>query len=233
MHQVVLLFGGWDGKNALNDTWAWDGSEWQQLETLTAPSPRQAAHMVYNPINQQIILFGGWQPNGQDITSLNDSWTWDGSHWNERSSGKPGSGAAPAASLVYDGAHFKVLMWQYGSGLWTWSGQTWRSLKFETGPSLYTEGVLGYDEASQALLLFGWERSDAASEPQAVTWSWDGEQWTKIETRTQPAPGPSSDLNMLYDAQHEALLLFSTQRSKIETRWDAWGWTGSDWQQIY
>ncbi|MBK5260112.1 MAG: hypothetical protein JJE51_11005 [Thermoanaerobaculia bacterium] len=43
-----------------NDTWEWDGTTWRQIQTATAPSPRQNVGMEFNPASGEIVLFGGW-----------------------------------------------------------------------------------------------------------------------------------------------------------------------------
>jgi hypothetical protein len=36
-NQKVMLFGGWDGRQPLGDTWTWDGSDWTE-EGAAAPA---------------------------------------------------------------------------------------------------------------------------------------------------------------------------------------------------
>jgi hypothetical protein len=57
----VVLFGGWGGVNAvdLNNTWAWDGSNWVLLKPKHSPSPREFVQMAYDEASHQLISFGG------------------------------------------------------------------------------------------------------------------------------------------------------------------------------
>lgn len=69
----MILFGGWDGDHELDDTWAYDpaANAWTALEPEGgSPQPRDMFSMVYDPITQQLILFGGW--DGE--TDRDDTW---------------------------------------------------------------------------------------------------------------------------------------------------------------
>jgi len=61
---LTILFGGQadtGGKywEALNETWAWDGANWQQQFPPTLPPARWGANMAYDHARKSIVLFGG------------------------------------------------------------------------------------------------------------------------------------------------------------------------------
>lgn len=64
---AVVLFGGENGA-PLNDVWEWTGSNWTNIPP-TGPTPRHAASLVYDPVRQHSILFGGHQ-SGVDLSDL-------------------------------------------------------------------------------------------------------------------------------------------------------------------
>ncbi len=70
--EKIVMFGGGIVNDPLNDTWEWDGENWQQIETEIAPSPRVAYAIAYNSNHGSTILFGGNQ--GTFTTQLNDTW---------------------------------------------------------------------------------------------------------------------------------------------------------------
>lgn len=75
--QVVVLFGGFDlplGK-PLNQTWSWDGSNWAQLNPPNAPRARDSMGMSYDPVNHEIVMFGGELVKG---SLLRETWTFTG-----------------------------------------------------------------------------------------------------------------------------------------------------------
>jgi hypothetical protein len=83
-----ILFGACcPGTNGgLNDTWAWDGTDWTELHPAASPPPRAYACMAYDLDSGDLVLFGGlgYASGGQ---ALGDTWLWDGSGWTEPSGG--------------------------------------------------------------------------------------------------------------------------------------------------
>ena len=64
---VVMAMGQRIGVS-LGDTWEWTGANWTQIN-VSAPSPRWGATLVYDPVRQHSVLFGGRTP-----TELSDTW---------------------------------------------------------------------------------------------------------------------------------------------------------------
>lgn len=94
--EMVLFGGGQDIYSAtaeiyFNDTWAWNGTQWQQKTTAAKPSPRYAPRMAYDPILGQIVLIGGYGPKGLDTVPPSayafdyheETWIWDGTAWTQ------------------------------------------------------------------------------------------------------------------------------------------------------
>jgi len=63
-------------QEALGDTWVWKGG-WFRMSPATAPSPRGYPGMVFDEAAGNIVLFSG-------ASSLNDTWTWDGTDWTQQ-----------------------------------------------------------------------------------------------------------------------------------------------------
>ena len=75
--QLVLFGGEVSDGNLLNDTWAWDGTAWTQLEPAgPVPPPRMSGAIA--AVGGALVLFGGWDPTDD---TLSDTWTWDGHAW--------------------------------------------------------------------------------------------------------------------------------------------------------
>src|SRR5437667_12480600 len=60
----IIMFGGFDGRRYLNDTWAFDGTTWTRVRTRGLPVARAAAQMAYDAVSRQVVLFGGF--NGRN-----------------------------------------------------------------------------------------------------------------------------------------------------------------------
>ncbi len=76
----VFLFGGAEFTNTatyLNDTWIWDGAQWENLP-VSAPPARVHLILAYDPKRSVIVMTGG--SNGPGMI-LDDTWEWDGEVW--------------------------------------------------------------------------------------------------------------------------------------------------------
>ena len=75
--QIILFGGVEENETALNDTWMLSFNSisqaytWTNLSLINSPSSRFAASMVFDEVSGQIILFGGFDANGDP---LNDTW---------------------------------------------------------------------------------------------------------------------------------------------------------------
>jgi hypothetical protein len=77
----LVLFGGFDAAGPLADTWTWDGTSWTQID-VTGPPARQSAAVA--PLDGKLVLFGGNGVMGAYFgQSLEDTWTWDGTAWDQ------------------------------------------------------------------------------------------------------------------------------------------------------
>jgi len=88
---TLVLFGGaelLDNGTATsgNDTWAWDGQAWTELNPSVSPPARGTetlvGNMVYDQALREDVLYGGTN----DGSALGDTWTWDGGEWTQMSS---------------------------------------------------------------------------------------------------------------------------------------------------
>ena len=73
-HKRIISFMGreWGG------TWIWEGSQWHKLHSTIKPPLRDEATLVYDPINDATVLFGGLN---DDETMFNDTWILHGEKW--------------------------------------------------------------------------------------------------------------------------------------------------------
>jgi hypothetical protein len=122
-NEQLILFGGLTVKGLvptdLNDTWAWDGTDWKELTPPHSPPARAYASMAYDAEAERLILFGGYR---QDGTTLGDTWAWDGTDWEELT--YPTSPPARSvASMAYDAADERMILFG-GSGVDTFD-DTW------------------------------------------------------------------------------------------------------------
>ncbi|MCA9933918.1 MAG: hypothetical protein H6662_00165 [Ardenticatenaceae bacterium] len=79
--QVVIMFGGSNSSNYLNDTWEYDGTHWYQVNTLTLPTSRIRHELAYDSSRQITVLFGGGIWESGDMSVFGDLWEYDGYEW--------------------------------------------------------------------------------------------------------------------------------------------------------
>jgi hypothetical protein len=212
LRHVVLLFGGslLSGGGLTNETWSWNGSNWQEQHPLTSPPALQGS-MVYDAASKQLLLFlqqisGGGQP-------ANQMWTWDGSDWHQLHPALMPE--VLSASLAYDAARGQVLLFgveapatsaQNGpqtSSTWTWNGSNWQELHPPVSPSPRTGAALAYDDMLRQVVLYGGVTEKGLS---SETWTWNGSNWQELASKQAPTPRQNGLL--VYDNATRQLLLF-------------------------
>src|SRR5437763_10211951 len=95
--------------------------------------------MAYYAATRTVVLFGGVTGKNNRVTTyLNDTWLWDGSTW---AHAHPATAPGPrtGASMAYDGARGKLVLFGGGNGVqrddtWTWDGSTWTRQHPATSP---------------------------------------------------------------------------------------------------
>jgi len=80
LHGTHMLFGGREGRTAVNDTFTFSPGTmtWVENGGGSAPSPRSRAAATFVPPLGLIVMFGGQQ---ESVRALNDMYTWNGSAW--------------------------------------------------------------------------------------------------------------------------------------------------------
>jgi hypothetical protein len=105
---------------AVNDTWEYDGTNWEQKNTEESPSPRWGHSMVFNPITKKILLFGGYGPQWPDGKESLDTWEFTGTNWVELLPGTSPS-YRQQTILAFDGNQNSIIL--FGGDT---NGETWK-----------------------------------------------------------------------------------------------------------
>ncbi len=162
----AILFGGSDFATTFGDTWAFDPStgDWTELEPSGgAPSAREYHRMVYDPVQQKLIMFGG-----SDISALNDTWAFDpvASTWTELHPTGETPPVRDEHAMIYDPDSHRVILfggWSTDEGALlndTWAydpaANTWTRLSpLGSQPPKRAGHGLVYEPASHRVILFG------------------------------------------------------------------------------
>lgn len=234
LRQRTLVFGGNAGKIELNDTWSYDGRDWSEVKPADAPPRRQLAGAAFDPVRDRVVLFGGtFLPEGaKAYTQLYDTWEFDGTNWRRRSENGP---QVNKPILVYDAgrnetlmiggdATEKTLMYKYDPAAGTWS-----ELKPATLPACVNEGAATYDGVLGRVILVGGICStsvDGAGE----TWSWDGTNWTKADTKIVISRYAGSAI--AFDALAQRTLVYGGTLIFNDPRGTLWAFKDANWELL-
>src|SRR5215475_9786520 len=225
----VIMFGGFDGTEYLNDTWSFDGTSWTQIATQSAPPARSAAEMTYDSVTQKVVLFGGY--NGTNY--LGDTWLWDGStlQWTQATPNhSPPAVTGPMlfpdpngrADLFggFDGQFYQLTMWQ-------WSGTDWTQLFPQTVPFARSSAAVATNTSTGQVVMFG----GLADVNPNNTWTYDGTTWTLESPAVQPLLVYAASAT--FDPGQQAVVLFGGGSGGVDqnTTW-LWEQVSATWAQL-
>ena len=225
----VILFAGGVGPSGDNDTWTFDRvtNTWTELEPLgDRPPALSDSDMVYDPIGQRMILFGG----DYDYSPLNRTWALDAdaNTWTElQPEGELPPGRAGHA-MVYDSIDKKIFLFGgfvYGESagpdatfvndLWAYdpAANAWTELHPGGGlPPGRTDACMVYDSDSGKVILFGGNGTD--SPVLNDTWAYDpaANAWTELHPGGD-LPSAREGHCMVYEPAGRRTLLFGGKGS--------------------
>lgn len=242
-HQQVILFGGMNSLGRLDDTWAYDCSKgtWTLLETENRPQGRCDSAMVYDSLNEQFILYGGY---GARSRLHDDTWIYDlnANTWTEvKTESNPGK--IYGHSMVWDPVNDRVILYGghlnspisqlYVNNTWFYYPQncSWAMQEMENTPHGRYWGAMSYDWDNMKLVYFngGWGEG-----PHNETWILDlkEEQWTLLETEAKPCFRIQS--RMVYIPNH-GFFLFGGADSQFNHFNDTWTLSLSEetWTELH
>lgn len=183
------------------------------------PGPPDAAVPEPAPTGPAVLLFAGDGPR-----FLDDTWTWDGAAWTERT----GEGAPPSrmrhamasragAVVLFGGAHLGSTplgdTWEWKDGRWTSAAVTGPSPRFD-----HAMATLG-----DAVVLYGGSGDGSDPTSGSETWIWDGASW-----KQGPAPsadGPGSRFGHAMATLGDKVVLYGG----VGARGDTWEFDGRAW----
>jgi cysteine-rich repeat protein len=217
-HHQLVVFGGVDNAfQPLGDTWLLSTHGWTQVTGGTPPGARYRAAMTFDPVNHNVVMFGGFAGGG-----LNETWIWNGTAWSQQTVGTPPS-ARFGAAMAFDG-HY-VTMFGGGGGdtmTWSWNGTNWAFAAPAHSPTLRLRAAAAYDPIRNELVMFG---GLISGNPIDETWTYDGTDWTKKDLAVHPTP--RSDATLAWNPARKRLVLSGGSGDV-----DPWEWDGTQWTPL-
>ncbi|MBK8099421.1 MAG: hypothetical protein IPK26_20120 [Planctomycetes bacterium] len=168
-----------------NDTWIWNGFDWQQIVTTTQPTVRAFYSMAYDQRRDRVVLTGAMSTLvGAQV------WEFDGSNWAQN--GTTPFGPRDEPLFVYDAGRGVCTLfggWNastavMGADTWDFDGTNWTQLAPATSPSARYRTAHWYDSRRGRVVMHG------GSTGFTETWEFDGNTWTMA---SNIGPGLSSN----------------------------------------
>ena len=215
-NRLVIFGGSSDGGpgGVVDAFWSWDGSTWLPIEgDGPRPSARWATQMVYDPIRDKVVLFGGQDAAG---SLLGDIHEFDGTGWRAITT----TGPAPAprrdfgstatfvgcrAELPELAGKFAIYGGESAGGpslddLWAWDGSAWLQICEACTGAGRSGAAVAYDAGTGRLVIQGGygDRTEFAE-------TWEVGRRT-MRTATEPSARDSAAI--VYDGSRDVIVLF-------------------------
>jgi len=123
----IPIYGGYF---YLTQSGTWSASSKAPLR----PSPRDSHAMTYDPVQEKVLLFGGY--SSDDASDVKDTWAWNGKKWAKVGSAGPSPRAS--AAMASDTLRKRIVLFGGGqdeetkfSDTWEWDGKTWKQVNLK------------------------------------------------------------------------------------------------------
>jgi hypothetical protein len=227
----VMIYGGRLAPGQLvDDTWAWNGKTWTELNAGTgSPPPDEGGVMAWDARLAMMVLV---VPGPSVASPQPETWIWTETRWSRQPSGDfppnisigpigfdPVSHSLLEVGMPYETATSSSLV------MLRWDGTVWRELSTAHTPPSTVAG-LALDPTSDQLLLVC-DPTDIQSSSEAL-WMWNGVDW---QSRGLFA-GALQPGGLLTDPEIGRILLFGNAvpaAQGLPQPVDVWEWGGSVW----
>ncbi len=239
-----------------NDLWLWDGSAWHtQPATGPEPQSRLGHSLVYDPLNDRLVLFGGRAARATNCAGgarpeCLDAWSWRAGEWTDLAITQPiVPGRIGAACFFEPFTGAVAALGGMGSSdfyadLWVLGASGFEvaiaPLVDEHGDPLTIPAREGptmvFDPTEQQSLMYGglsdlYDCEGSESAYCLYVWGWDGARWSPIDPEASPsAPEPRAGHQAVYAAVPGAMLLFGGE-TKFSDLNDTWLLADGLWTQ--
>ncbi len=180
----------------------------------SGPSPRLACRLVYDPVNERLMMFGGMY-EGSQAQVFGDTWIFD---WGTESWRLLEVEPHPSPRMDYGIAYVSelegfILFGGWNTGGWladTWfydcASQTWTELHPDVAPEARNSFGFCCDEANGVVVLYGGYTE--ALPDMGDTWLYDYSTNTWTEASPEVSPPALYGCEMVYDQPTGAVLMF-------------------------
>lgn len=185
----IVTFGGRSPTTTAvaNDTWEFDGVNWQQVFPTQSPNARAFYGMAYDERRGKTIVYGTQSGSTIGTAGGNQTWEYDGTTWVQVLTATVPPGLESPAMAYDKGRGVTVMFGGYNATspgtdyrtTYEFDGVNWTLRTTANAPLTgYRTGMV-YDDARGRLVLYG---GYASATVQQVTWEYDGNDWTQVGT---------------------------------------------------
>jgi len=180
----------------------------------SGPSPRYGCRLVYDPVNERLMMFGGFY-EGSSPQAHGDTWTFD---WGTESWRLLEVEPSPSPREDYGITYVPelegfILFGGWNKGGWlgdTWlfdcASQTWTELHPAVAPEARTSMGFCCDEANGVVVLYGGYTDDLPDMGDMWLYDYSTNTWTEVTP--EASPPALYGCEMIYDPSTQAVLLF-------------------------
>ncbi|HEU4418942.1 MAG TPA: hypothetical protein VFT55_08385 [Planctomycetota bacterium] len=227
----ILLYGGdTSGSQLANDeTWLWDGTNWQQQTPATTPGGLARHGMAYDLARQVHVVYGGrrnsWIPN----QALDATWEFAAGNWMQVTVTQPPPALVDMA-MTYHPVLQQVMLFggQRGQSqsasdeTWIYDGTAWTRINAAGArPAARVGATLVPNIARSVCVLFG-GRDPVTMQIFNDTWEHDGTNWVEITNVYGGIYPPRAEAGIAHDFVRDRLVAFGGVEANGATLNDTW-----------
>lgn len=226
----ILLYGGdgGSGQFALDETWSWNGTDWQQLTPATTPGGLARHGMAYDMTRQVMVVFGGRQNSWLPNQAFDTTWEYSNGNWVQVVATfvppprcDMGMSFHPALGqvMIFGGSD------STSSALgdtWVYDGTTWTQINTTgTVPPPRVGGKL-VPVLGRNLCVLSGGRDPVTMEIRNDTWEHDGVSWTQIANVHGGVYPPRDKFGIAHDFTRDRLVLYGGVIANGAVQDDTW-----------
>ena len=240
----VYLYGGWQGSTDYYGVYRWTGTEWTNIipdASSSHPTANYRMKMAYDAVNDTMVCFNGQFYNGSGSEDVNETWTFNGTSWTDRTAtaNQPTFRKDYALSTGPDG--YVYLYGGYSGstdyfGVYRWTGSAWVNVIADdttSHPTANGKMFMARDVNNNEMLLARGAYYDSSYIEVYETWSFASNTWTNKNPAISPTfPRDQSQMSTGPDGQVYFYGGYKNDSGTYTYYKDLWKWNGTNWEDI-
>jgi hypothetical protein len=171
-----LLFGGTGDLEEINDQGllVFDGT-WREVRGDFDPDPRTGALLVYDPMEELTLLFGGAAAN---FNPADGTWAWDGQTWTRRSSAN--AALFNQSAVGYFDPESGQVVGRTPTSELRWTGAEWTATTIAPPPTTLIWVGIGRDAGRSVDFLINCVGATRPCPDEGQTWEFVDGRWLRV-----------------------------------------------------